>query len=181
MQMDHKLEQLKSLGAEDQPHLNGSLMTHLQCTESILKNWDASQVLITAGLFHAVYGTGNSNNSMVALSQRTKIANIIGEQAEALVYLYCSCDRDYVYPQFGKSNSIHFRDRFDGSSFTLLTKQTKQFCELTAANELELVSSSEQFKKNRGAELLELFRAMDGYLSSEARGACKSALSEFIG
>jgi hypothetical protein len=178
--MDQKLEQLKLLGAGDLPHLNGSLITHLQATESILKSWGASQVLTTAGLFHAVYGTGNANNSMVALSQRTKIADVIGEQAEALVYLYCSCDRDYVFPQFGKSNPIHFKDRFDGSSFALLSEQAKLFCELTAANELELVYTSEQFKKNRGAELLELFRGMDSYLSPKARVAYQSALSEFV-
>nr|WP_241904130.1 hypothetical protein [Vibrio lentus] len=93
--------------------------------------------------------------------------------------MYCSCDRDYVFPQFGKAPEIEFKDRFTGSIFKLDIATAKLFCELTVANELELVYSSEEFKLKYGAELFELFKGMDSYLSSEARKAYKSALSTF--
>ncbi|HDY7869289.1 TPA: hypothetical protein RQK36_004418, partial [Vibrio vulnificus] len=115
----------------------------------------------------------------VSLSQRQEIAQIIGSDEEALVYLYCSCDRDYVFPQFGKMLEIQFKDRFTGSTFKLDNAVAKLFCELTVANELELVYSSEEFKLKYGAELFELFQGMDSYLSPEARNAYKSALSTF--
>ncbi len=74
---------------------------------------------------------------------------------------------------------ILFKDRFTGSTLKLDSATVKLFCELTVANELELVYSSEEFKLKYGAELFELFQGMDNYLSFEARKAYKSALSNF--
>ncbi|AGQ92264.1 hypothetical protein M634_10950 [Vibrio parahaemolyticus O1:Kuk str. FDA_R31] len=82
-----------------------------------------------------------------------------------------------IIPQFGKVLDIQFKDRFTGSTFKLDSAMMKLFCELTVANELELVYSSEEFKLKYGAELFELFQGMDSYLSTEARKAYKSALS----
>ena len=95
------------------------------------------------------------------------------------MYLYCSCDRDYVFPQFGKFNQVRFKDRFNDSLFNLLTEQANLFCELTVANELELVYASEKFKNTHGRELFELFEGMEIFLSSQAREAYKVALSKF--
>ncbi len=174
-----KFKILQELGAGEFQHLNGSLEAHLKGTQSLLHHWGASDVLQTAGLFHAAYGTAGFDDSMVSLGQRRHIAQIIGQQEEALVYLYCSCDRDFVFPQFGQTDKIQFKDRFNGKSFLLEEAMAKLFCELTVANELELVSSSEAFKLRCGAQLLNLFQKMDGYLSIEARDAYHQALSSF--
>ncbi|EGQ7997786.1 hypothetical protein D8T39_21830 [Vibrio vulnificus] len=174
-----KFGMLQKLGAGDFQHLNGSLEAHLKGTEKILMSWGGSELLQIAGLFHAAYGTAGFDENMVSLSQRQEIAQIIGSDEEALIYLYCSCDRDYVFPQFGKMLEIQFKDRFTGSTFKLDNAVAKLFCELTVANELELVYSSEEFKLKYGAELFELFQGMDSYLSPEARNAYKSALSTF--
>ncbi len=146
---------------------------------SVLKSWGSSELLQMAGLFHAAYGTAGFDEQMVSLNQRQEIARVIGEDEEALVYLYCSCDRDFVLPQFGKTEDIQFKDRFNGFLLPLDESKAKLFCELTVANELELVFANEEFKGKYGAELLELFQGMDNYLSSEARNAYKSALSNF--
>jgi len=76
-------------------------------------------------------------------------------------------------------SSVQFKDRFTETIFQLELKTAKLFCELTVANELELVYGSDDFKSKYGAELLELFQGMDSYLSVEARKAYKSALSSF--
>lgn len=177
--MNKKFEALKSLGAGDFQHLNGSLETHLKGTESILKGWGANEMLRTAGLFHAAYGTAGFDESMVSLSQRKEIASVIGNDAETLVYLYCSCDRDYVFPQFGQSKHIQFRDRFCGSSFILSAEQARLLSELTVANELELVYASNEFKKQYGLELWALFESMKDYLSAPAKDAYHAELEEF--
>lgn len=177
--MDKQFAKLESLGAGDFQHLNGSLEAHLKGTESILESWGADEILRAAGLFHAAYGTAGFDASMVSLSQRKEISAVIGNEAEALVYLYCSCDRDYVFPQFGKSAPIRFKDRFDDSSFILSYEQANLFCELTVANELELVYTSNEFKRKYGSELWQLFESMENYLSSKAQIAYKSALAEF--
>lgn len=172
-------EKLKSLGAGDFQHLNGSLIEHLQGTVSILESWSASEALKKAGLFHAAYGTAAFDANMVSLSRRQEIAALIGKEAEALVYLYCSCDRDYVFPQFNISKPIQFKDRFNQNTFTIDSFLLAQFCELTVANELELIYSSEKFKISYGQALRTLFIGMDAYLSPQARAAYQSELTEY--
>ncbi len=174
--MDKRFELLKSLGAGDFQHLNGDLQSHLKGTANILKSWGASETLQTAGLFHAAYGTTGFDQTMVSLEQRHAIANVIGEQAEALVYLYCSCDRNVVFPQFGRGSEIVFRDRFTNESLQLSQQDLHLFCELTVANELELVYSSEKFKQQHGSGLFALFCRMEGFLSDPARQAYQCAL-----
>lgn len=174
-----KFKKLQELGAGDFQHLNGSLEAHLRGTKNILKSWGGSDLLQVAGMFHAAYGTAGFDEKMVSLNQRKEIADVIGEAEEALVYLYCSCERDFVFPQFGKEKNILFKDRFTNSTFFLDESNAKLFCELTVANELELVHSSEEFKNKHGAKLLELFQGMNNYLSAEARNTYKSALSSF--
>lgn len=173
-----KFKILQELGAGDFQHLNGSLEGHLKGTETILRSWGSCEVLQVAGLFHAAYGTAGFDENMVSLNQRQEIASVIGDAEEALVYLYCSCDRTFVFPQFHNKETIQFKDRFNGALFPLDESQTKLLCELTVANELELVYGCDKFKVKHGSELLQLFQGMDKYLSSLARDAYQSALSD---
>ncbi|MEH6455337.1 MAG: DUF6817 domain-containing protein, partial [Cocleimonas sp.] len=152
------------------------LETHLKGTESILESWGASDVLRSAGLFHAAYGTAGFDENMVSLAQRQDIKNIIGDEAEALVYLYCSCDRNTVFPQFGSSDKIQFKDRFNGSLFELTTEQMRSFCELTAANELEIANDA--YKAKYSKNLLTLFNGMKSHLSLKACLTYESVLGE---
>lgn len=178
--MNEQFEKLKALGAGDFQHLNGSLESHLKGTEAILESWGASDVLRLAGLFHAAYGTAGFDETMVSLAQRQEIARVIGEEAEALVYLYCSCDRDAVFAQFPSDEPIRFHDRFSGSTFELDSELCRLFCELTVANELELVHASDSFKQKYGKELAELFQSIDSFLSMEAKQAYRAALSTYL-
>ena len=178
--MNTRFSILESLNAGDFQHLNGSLETHLKGTAALLKKWGASEVVQTAGLFHAAYGTAGFSQHMVSLEQRQSIAQTIGKDAEALVYLYCSCDRNFVFPQFGKAQNIVFRDRFTGTDFELSNDDALMFCELTVANELELVYASDAFKKQHGHGLYELFNRLEKYLSQCAKAEYKTALSDII-
>jgi hypothetical protein len=174
--MNEKFEALKSLGAGDFEHLNGTLIAHLKGTRDILINWDASSVLYDAGLYHAAYGTDGFNESLVSVTQRNDIAELIGKEAEELVYLYCSCDREYVFPKIGLSQHVKFKNRFSGYESSLSNRQSKQFCELTVANEMELVCNSQGFKDEYGDGLLKLFEAMKVFLSSKAIQAYRREL-----
>lgn len=175
--MMDKFQVLQTMGAGDFQHLNGSLEAHLKGTAKLLADWGASETLQVAGLFHAAYGTAGFDERMVALKQRKGIAKLLGEPEEALVYLYCSCDRDFVFPQFAHTEVIKFKDRFTGQIFPLDENSARLFCELTVANELELVTASEAFKTQYGAALLTLFDSMQRYLSKEAKEAYLLALA----
>ncbi|KZN43617.1 hypothetical protein N474_20360 [Pseudoalteromonas luteoviolacea CPMOR-2] len=173
-----KFKVLQEIGAGDFQHLNGTLQSHLIGTERILKEWGSSKLLQVAGLFHAAYGTDGFDESMVALAQRNRIAELIGKEEEALVYLYCACNRDFVFAQFGRTDSIQFKNRFTQHIFPLGKSDTKLLCELTAANELELVKRSPSFKSRHGVGLLDLFKRMAPYLSSNAHKAYSMALAD---
>ena len=166
--MEEKFRQLSELGAGDFEHLDGSLIEHLIGTKALLENWSASEELQDAGLYHAAYGTAGFNEHLVATSQRHKIASIIGERAENIVYLYCACDRDYFWPQFGEPNQLIFKNRFTDESFQPSKEQVKDFCELTVANELEIAQGNSGFLEKSGAYLLTLFTSMRPWLSENA-------------
>ncbi len=148
--MDEKFRQLSALGAGDFEHIDGALVDHLIGTQSLLKQWQASAVLQDAGLYHAAYGTAGFSESLVSTGQRGKIADIIGKEAEEIVYLYCACDRNYFWPQFANSSNPEFRNRFTGQLFHLSQKQLMKFCELTAANELEIANGNQAFINKYG-------------------------------
>lgn len=116
---------------------------------------------------------------MVSLDKRQEIADVIGKDEEALVYLYCSCDRDFVFGQLEQANEIKFKDRFTNNEFILNQSDAQMFCELTVANELELVYASNEFKQKHGADLYKLFKSMHPFLTEQARQAYTDALVEF--
>lgn len=165
LETDMRFEALEALGAGEFDHLNGSLISHLTGTFKMLKTWDAADYVCDAGLFHAAYGTAGFDDKMVSLSQRAKIADVIGKEAEALVYLYCSCDRDYVFDRTIGKAPIAFKDRFTNECFVLDEKQARDFCELTLANEFELLLTSDAFVAKYGAELYDLFENIQHYLT----------------
>lgn len=173
MDNHQKFKALVDLGAGEFVHINGSLINHLEGTRSLLSAWGSRECLLDAGLFHAAYGTAAFERSMVSIDQRVKVSEVIGLDAEDVVYKYCACDRDYVWPQFGDANEIDFRDRFTKSSINMSTQDLKDFCELTVANELEIAKRSDEFVNLYGRELNELFSRMSLYLSQSASAAFK--------
>jgi len=90
---------LTSHAADDVPHIGGTLMKHLTGTCDLLRQWDRAGELCLAGLCHTMYGTDGYPKPLENPAQRDKLAAIIGEKAEELVYFYASCDRGWLYPQ----------------------------------------------------------------------------------
>jgi len=169
-----KFIQLTKLGAGEFEHFNGSLQKHLIATFEILKNWNAKDYVCDAGLYHAAYGTDGFDDKMISLNQRRAIADIIGSQAEKLVYLYCACDRDYFNDNF--TSNLPYRDRFTNKKIQLDDSSIKEFCELTVANELEIAKKSSEFILQYGDELKILFNKMTPYLSKDAKVEIKNIL-----
>lgn len=174
--MNEKFKKLSELGAGDFDHIDGVLVDHLIGTQSLLVQWQASAVLQDAGLYHAAYGTAGFSESLVSTDQRDKIACIIGKEAEEIVYLYCACDRDYFWPQFASSSSPEFKNRFTDQVSYLSQRQLMEFCELTAANELEIANGNEAFINKYGQSLYALFKSMQPYLSSYASSSVEAVL-----
>ncbi len=169
MSNNMKFVALSKLGAGDFKHLSGSLEDHLNKTRDLLSDWAASDELKDAGLYHAAYGTAGFDSAMVDTSQRTRIANIIGERAEKIVYTYCACDRTIVWPCLDGSHSVKFRDRFEDQTGLLEGQELKDFCELTIANEVQIAMDNEEFGQKNGPFFRELVHRLGQNLSHEAR------------
>ena len=57
---------------------------------------------------------------------------------EALVYLYASCDRCFVYPRLSDGGWMNFRDRFTGRTYLPAESELRDFIDLTLANESDV-------------------------------------------
>lgn len=173
---EDKFQRLAELGAGDFAHLNGSLEEHFIGVYDLLVDWKAAPALQDAGLFHAAYGTSGFTDQMVSLDQRHLIADIIGEEAEAIVYLYCSCDRDVFWPRIGVAEPLLFKDRFSALVFKLSPQQLREFCELTAANELQLAAADPAFAEEHRIEFIDLFSRMAPWLTPHATTYAQTVL-----
>lgn len=165
------LELLTSLGAANIEHLNGSLLEHLQATYRTLRVWQCDDATCLAGLFHAVYGTQQFERPMQTPSQRADVAEKIGEEVEYLVYCYCACDRDFFYPQIGRITSPVFRDRYTGDEFELTPERLKALCEITLANELDVVAKNPVILAEHFDWFVALFQRFEGIVKPEAYAA----------
>ena len=87
MNIDSKIQFLKKIGCDEVGHKNQTLLDHLVGVYNILKSWDAPEYVQDAGLFHSVYGTTYFKPQMI--TSREMVKELIGDQAEILVYLYC--------------------------------------------------------------------------------------------
>lgn len=158
---------LRAMGAGELAHLNGSLEAHLHGTAALLRAWGAPEPVCIAGLYHAVYGTDAFRPALTSTAMRQSIRDLIGVQAEDLVYLYGACHRETYYPRIGRTSQLQFSDRFSGTDYAITTHQLSGLCELILANELEIASTSLAFRAEHGESLGELFERMHG-LASDA-------------
>ncbi len=173
---EDKFQRLAELGAGDFAHLNGSLEEHFIGVYDLLVDWKAAPALQDAGLFHAAYGTSGFTDQMVSLDQRHLIADIIGEEAEEIVCLYCSCDRDVFWPRISVTEPLLFKDRFSDTEFELSPDQLCEFCELTAANELQLSAADPAFAEKYRAEFIDVLARMRPWLTPLATGYAQAIL-----
>ncbi|WP_372505591.1 VOC family protein [Streptomyces macrolidinus] len=170
---------LRDRGAADMPHPGGTLLQHLCRVRQLLADWGADPVVQVAGLCHATYGTDGFDQWLHPVTDRSLLAELIGDRAEALVHLYACCNRDVVYPQFGGTEPIVFRDRFTGSEHTPSEADLRAFIEITAANELDVLAHNDELAARYGADLHQLFVRSGDLLSTAAREACTRQLGHF--
>jgi len=84
------LRYLKEHGTADVPHSNTYFLSHLTGVYRILQGWSFAEHVAVAGLFHSIYGTNAFSGFGLGLDHRPEIRNLIGDEAERLVYAYCA-------------------------------------------------------------------------------------------
>jgi Domain of unknown function (DUF6817) len=159
--------ELAARGAAGIPHPGGTLLAHLERVQARLGDWGARPVLQLAGLCHAYYGTDGFPVALGDPARRDELATVTGEEPERLVYLYGSCDREFSYPRLSERTGP-FRNRFTGAVLHPPAAQRRDFAELTAANELDIVTVNPDLRARYGPGLLRLFTSWRALLSDAA-------------
>jgi uncharacterized protein DUF6817 len=166
---------LRELGAEELDHPGGTLLAHLDRVRHRLARWSARPALQLAGLCHAFYGTDGFAPVLLLPHQRAPLQDVIGAEAESLVYLYASCDRQATYATI-TDDAMRFHDRFTSFTRTPTLQEKKDFAEITAANELDIAHVDSAFREGWGDNLLDLFTRLRPLLSTAAWQDCESVL-----
>ncbi|MBT2439743.1 S1 RNA-binding domain-containing protein [Streptomyces sp. ISL-36] len=169
-------ELLLARGADTLEHPGGTLLAHLERVEARLADWGARDELRLAGLCHAFYGTDGFAESLLPLERRGLLAEAIGTEAEELVYFYAGCDRKISYPGLTDEDGL-FRDRFTGETHPAARGRRKDFAELTAANELDVLRHNRELRTRYGGALLRLFTRWRSLLSEAAFTEARETLT----
>jgi uncharacterized protein (TIGR00369 family) len=169
------VESLASRGANEIPHPGGTLLAHLERIHALLGQWGARPEVRLAGLCHAYYGTDGFPAALGDIARREEVAAIIGEEAERLVYFYASCDRRFSYPHLGEPEGP-FKDRFTGTVLSPPLPLRRDFAELTAANELDIVQANPGLRAQHGPGLHRLFGSWRKLFSDPAWRAIQMTL-----
>src|SRR5205085_10859501 len=91
------------LNTDDMPHTERSLFDHLLGTRQLLVEWGVRPALCDAGLFHSIYSTEHYEQQALPLARRGEVRELIGDEAESLVWLFCMLRREAFFMDVGKS------------------------------------------------------------------------------
>jgi hypothetical protein len=139
MHDDPHLTALAALGTGETWHYGTTLLEHLHGTREILKRWGARDALCLAGLFHSIYGTAYFETKTADLARRDEIRRLIGEEAEALVYLFCVTQRTEFFDRDPGAPAVTLHDQATGETVDVPPSVLRDLVEIHVANDVEIL------------------------------------------
>jgi hypothetical protein len=135
--LDKRVQFLRDVNIEAREHSERGLLDHLLGTRQLLLEWGARPVLCDAGLFHSIYGTEGYQHATLPLSMRSRLQELIGNEAESLVWLFCFMRRKTLGDNLDRADKLDVEHRLSGERLLLADGQFHDLVNLTFANELE--------------------------------------------
>jgi hypothetical protein len=151
---DDVLAWLRDRGAESIPHAGGSLYEHLGRVADRLAGHGASPAVCQAALTHAAYGTDGFPLVLQDVADRAVLRDLIGTEAEDIVYRYGGCDRDRTWRALPATRAIW--SRFTGDRELPTADELRAFADLSIVNELDVYERSPEIAAKAG----DYFRAV---------------------
>jgi hypothetical protein len=142
------LQWLRARGAESIPHAGGSLYAHLGRVADRLAGHGASEAECLAALTHAAYGTDGFHVVLLDVVDRAVLRDLVGAEAEELVYRYGGCDRGRTWRALPSTGLIW--SRFTGNSAAPAPAQLRAFADLSIVNELDVYERSPEIAEKAG-------------------------------
>ena len=136
-QLENRLRFLRKASTEQMPHSEVGLFDHLLGTRRLLVEWKARPALCDAGLFHSVYSTDHYELTAIPLSMRHEVRQLIGDEAETLVWLFCMMRRETLYQNLHKDRDLSVQHRLTGEWIPLTEGQFQDLITMSFANCLE--------------------------------------------
>ena len=124
-------------------HSSRFFIDHLLRVSFILEDWGCDGTAVLCGLFHSVYGTASFSHATLKWSERDKLRAVIGDEAEELVYMFCTASAKEVWAAVKSSAKQDAPETFElGNSHTKGThrvsaRQLAQLAEVKLANQAE--------------------------------------------
>jgi len=101
--LTNELDQLSAsvLGTANKfQHSRGrAFQDHLQGVAGLLQRWQQDALTVQIGLFHSAYSTQQYPYGLYSYADRDSLRELVGVDAERLVFLFCSHDRVDLYAQ----------------------------------------------------------------------------------
>ena len=136
-QLENRLRFLRKASTEQMPHSEVGLFDHLLGTRQLLVEWKARPALCDAGLFHSVYSTEHYELKAIPLSMRDEVRQLIGDEAESLIWLFCMMRRETLYQNLHKDRDFSVQHRLTGEWIPLTEGQFHDLITMSFANCLE--------------------------------------------
>jgi hypothetical protein len=146
---------LRERGAERIAHPGGTLYAHLGRVHDRLGALGHDPQVQLAGLAHAVYGTDGFELTLLPTADRATLRELVGDRAEALIYLYGACDRSRTWRALPDTRQVW--DRFTGGPRALAPEQVGPFTDLSIVNELDVAEQDATFVALHGDYFRSLF------------------------
>ena len=157
-ELENRLRFLREANTEAMPHSDRGLFDHLLGTRQLLVEWGAQPAVCDAGLFHSIYSTEHYEQTAVPLTRRGEVRQLIGEEAESLVWLFCMMRRETFFLDLGKDRRPSVQHRETGEQIPLSGTQHQDLLTLLFANSLEAFPRCSWFGRRRKCMALRHFR-----------------------
>jgi len=120
---------------KSQPHSGRTLYNHLVGTHKLLVEWGREEATCLAGLFHSIYGSYNYRRVTVPVEQRHVVADVIGEDAEMLAYLFSYSRRPRTLFTATRTYALDMRN--EEQPHQVSAETLNRLIEIECANEIE--------------------------------------------
>ncbi|WP_327644375.1 DUF6817 domain-containing protein [Micromonospora zamorensis] len=156
---------LRRHGAEQIAHPGGNLYDHLCRVSERLAALGCGSDVQVAGLTHAVYGTDGFDLALLDRADRAVLRDLVGADAEELVYLYGACDRERSWRKLAQTGQVF--DRFVHQVRTPDAAQLRSLVDLSIVNELDVIEQDPAVADRHGPYFRDLFASWAPLASEE--------------
>jgi hypothetical protein len=141
---------LLDIGVGEVAHTEKTYLAHAIGTYRDMKEWQASDELCRAAMFHSIYGTEGFQDFTLPLERRDELRQLIGDHAELIAYANCAMDRASFYALVDQElDEYQIVDRIVGGCIHLSAAEFEDLMRVHLCDFLEQVERAEVWDYER--------------------------------